>query len=264
MKIATYNINSIKAHGANFFYWLKNNSPDIVLLQEIKCETENFLYFECESLGYKVAVLGQKSYNGVAILSKFDFTVTAKNLPTFTDDASRYLEILVDTKKTKFYVASIYAPNGCSPDKNIETEKFKYKLEWFDALYERIAYLNTKSFPIIIGGDFNVMMQDIDAYNIEKFINSPLYKKEIRNKIHSLNYLGLYDSFRTLDKKSEGFTFWDYTANSFVTNLGLRIDYLFTTSFFTERLEKCYVDKKLRELDKPSDHTVLVAEFRGF
>ena len=265
MKIATYNINSIKAHGNNFFSWLKTNSPDIVLLQEIKCATENFLYLECESLGYNVAVLGQKSYNGVAILSKFDFTVTAKNLPTFTDDDdSRYLEILVKTQTSSFYVASIYAPNGCSPDKNIEAEKLKYKLKWFDALYERIAYISKQSMPIIIGGDFNVMMSDFDAYDIEKFTHSPLYKKEIRNKIYALNYLGLYDSFRLLDKKSEGFTFWDYTGNSFVTNSGLRIDYLFISAYFAERLEKCFVDKELRQMDKPSDHTMLVADFRGF
>ena len=265
MKIATYNINSIKAHGINFFSWLKTNSPDIVLLQEIKCETENFLYLECESLGYKVAVLGQKSYNGVAILSKYDFTITAKNLPTFVDDdASRYLEILVTYEKTNFYIASIYAPNGCSPDKNIEAEKLKYKLKWFDALYERIDYINKQGLPVIIGGDFNVMMQDIDAYDIEKFITSPLFKKNVRNKIYALNHLGLYDSFRLLDKKSEGFTFWDYTANSFVTNSGLRIDYLFISAYFAELLEKCFVDKELRQMDKPSDHTTLVAEFRGF
>ena len=264
MKIATYNINSIKAHGINFFSWLKNNSPDIVLLQEIKCETENFLYLECESLGYKVAVLGQKSYNGVAILSKYPFTITSKNLPDLNDDAARYLEILVEAQTSKFYVASIYAPNGCSPDKNIEAEKFRYKLNWFNALHKRIAYIRKKSYPVIIGGDFNVMMQDIDAYNIEKFLNSPLYKKEVRNKIHALNYLGLYDAFRLLDKKNEGFTFWDYTANSFVTNSGLRIDYLFISSYFAERLKKCCVDRKLREMDKPSDHTTLVAEFREF
>lgn len=264
MKIATYNINSIKAHGVNFFAWLKSNSPDIVLLQEIKCETENFLYLECESLGYNVAVLGQKSYNGVAILSKFPFTVTSKNLPFIDDDASRYLEILVETETTKFYIASVYAPNGCSPDKNIEAEKFSYKLQWFDALNKRIEQLSKESFPIIIGGDFNVMMEDIDAYNIEKFITSPLYKKEIRNKIYALNFLGLYDSFRLLNKKNEGFTFWDYTANSFVTNSGLRIDYLFVSSYFAEKLDKCFVDRKLREMDKPSDHTTLVAEFRGF
>ncbi len=264
MKIATYNINSIKAHAVSFFSWLKKNNPDIVLLQEIKCDTENFLYFECESLGYKVAVLGQKSYNGVAILSKFDFTITSRNLPNFVDDASRYLEILVTTEQTKFYIASIYAPNGCAPDKNVEKEKLKYKLNWFDALYERIRYLSKTSIPIIIGGDFNVMMQDIDAYDIEKFINSPLYKKDVRNKIYALNYLGLYDSYRLLDKKNEAFTFWDYTANSFVTNSGLRIDYLFISSYFAERLEKCVVDRKIREMDKTSDHTTLVAEFKDF
>ena len=262
MKIATYNINSVKAHGADFIDWLKKVSPDIVFLQEIKCETENFLYFECESLGYKVAVLGQKSYNGVAILSKYSFELTSKNLPNFqNDDASRYIEVLVNNKGNKFYVASVYAPNGCSSDKNIETEKFKYKLEWFDKLYVHIKNIIESGMPIIIGGDFNVIMEDIDVYDSQKFIGSPLYNNDIHNKIKALEFMGVYDSFRILDKNNEGYTFWDYTGNSFVTNSGLRIDYVFTTAYFIEKLKKCYVDKTLREKNKPSDHTTLLAEF---
>ena len=110
MKVATFNVNSIKARTNSFFSWLKACNPDIVFLQEIKCQTENFLFFECESLGYKVAVFGQKSYNGVAILSKYDFKITAKNLPQFAEDAAmRYLEILITKNKEKFYVASVYA-----------------------------------------------------------------------------------------------------------------------------------------------------------
>lgn len=262
MKIATYNINSIKAHGTDFFYWLKEVNPDIVLLQEIKCETENFLYFECESLGYKVAVLGQKSYNGVAILSKFDFEITSKNLPDFQeDDASRYLEVMINNDGKKFYIASVYAPNGCANDKNIEKEKFNYKLNWFDKLYKRISYIIESGAPLIIGGDFNVMMEDIDVYDSTKFDGSPLYNKEIHNKIKSFEFAGLYDLFRILNKNTEGYTFWDYTGNAFVTNSGLRIDYVFSTAYFVERLIKCYVDKTLREKSKPSDYTTLLAEF---
>jgi len=262
MKIATYNINSIKARADNLFHWLKEYNPDIVFLQEIKCETENFLYFECESLGYKTIALGQKSYNGVAILSKYDFQVTAKNLPLFQDDtAMRYIEILVDTGLSKFYAASVYAPNGCSPDKQIEQAKLLYKLKWFDCLYRRAIELKATGLPIIFGGDFNVMMQEIDVYDANRFEGTPLYIKSVKDKITALEYIGLHDAFRLLHKNIEGFTFWDYFGNSFVTNSGLRIDYLLVSAQFAEKLIKCEPDKRLRMMDKPSDHTALIAEF---
>lgn len=262
MKIATYNVNSIKARSGIFFQWLQETQPDIVFLQEIKCETADFLYFECESLGYKVAAFGQKSYNGVAILSKFNFIPTSQNLPDFQDDtASRYLEIFVKHPQVPFYAASVYAPNGCSPDKQTQDAKFSYKLRWFDLFNRRAQHLQKTGFPVIIGGDFNVMMADIDVFDSVRFQNSPLYKKEIRDKITSLQHVGFHDCFRLLHPDTEGFTFWDYTANSFVTNSGLRIDYLFATALFAERLTKCFVDRQLREAEKPSDHTALVAEF---
>ncbi len=260
MKIATYNINSIRARWGNLCEWLKKYNPDLVFLQEIKCETENFLYFECESLGYKTAALGQKSYNGVAILCKYDFQVTAKNLPNFQEDsAARYLEVLVNAPNEKFYAVSVYAPNGCSPDVKIESEKLNYKLRWFDKFYARILSLKQSGIPVIIGGDFNVMMQEIDVYDSRRFVGSPLYRKEVQDKIRMLCYAGFYDVYRLLHPSDEGFTFWDYTANSFVTNSGLRIDYLFVTADFAERLKECRVDKSLRMMDKPSDHTVLTA-----
>ena len=262
MKIATYNINSIRARFTNLAQWLNVYQPDIVFLQEIKCETEEFLYFECEALGYKVVALGQKSYNGVAILSKYNFEISARNLPNFSeDDAMRYLEILVNTGFYKFYAASVYAPNGCSPDKKTEKTKLDYKLTWFDYLYKHICDVQKSGLPIILGGDFNVMMQSIDVFDPERFKNSPLYIKSVQDKITALKYIGLHDAFRVLHPKEEGYTFWDYTANSFVTNLGLRIDYLLISAQFVEKLKVCQPDKALRMMDKPSDHTALIAEF---
>lgn len=262
MKIATFNVNSIKARTGSFFSWLKKYNPDIVFLQEIKCETENFLFFECESLGYKVAVLGQKSYNGVAVLSKYDFVVTSENLPQFNDDtAMRYLEVLIKKGKEKFYAASVYAPNGCSPDKNVEKEKLSYKLHWFDMLYQRLLFLKNSGLPIILGGDFNVMMESIDVYDENKFVDTPLYVKEVKDKIKAINFAGLHDAFRLLHPNIEGYTFWDYFGNSFVTNLGLRIDYIFISAKFAENLKLCRPDKTPRMMDKPSDHTALIAEF---
>ncbi len=262
MKIVTYNINSVKARSANLCKWLKDNEPDIVFLQEIKCETENFIYFECESMGYRAAVLGQKSYNGVAILCKYDFDITARNLSNFSEDgAARYLEILVKAPGKTFYVASVYAPNGCSPDKKIEQEKFRYKLHWFDCFYQRAIFLLQTGYPIIIGGDFNVMMNSLDVFDEERFKNSPLYCKDVQDKIKALTFAGYHDAYRLLHPETEGFTFWDYTANSFVTNSGLRIDYLFISAQFADSLMTCSVDKSLRMMYKPSDHTALMAKF---
>ncbi len=262
MRIATYNINSIRARASNLFEWLKKENPDIVFLQEIKCETDNFLYFECESLGYKVAVVGQKSYNGVAILCKYDFEITNLKIPNFDDENARYLEIKVIKDGQKFYAISVYAPNGCSNDKNTEKEMLLYKSIWFDKLYERLKDIIYEGLPIVLGGDFNVMMSNLDVYDSNKFKNSPLFIKDIRDKITAIKYLGLFDSFRLLHPNDEGYTFWDYTGNSFVTNLGLRIDYLFVSAFFADRIEKVYVDKLLRKMDKPSDHTALVMDIR--
>jgi len=262
MKIATYNINSIKARAMNLYHWLKKYNPDIVFLQEIKCETENFLYFEYESLGYKAVALGQKSYNGVAILSKYPFEVTAQNLPDFKNDsAMRYLEVLISYNDTKFYAASIYAPNGCSPDKMVEKEKLSYKLTWFDKLYHHISVLKDDGYPIILGGDFNVIMSPQDVYDPDIFKGSPLFIKIVQDKIRALENIGLHDAYRILHPQMEGYTFWDYTGNSFVTNSGLRIDYLFVTAQFAEKLKVCHPDKSLRMMDKPSDHTALIAEF---
>lgn len=262
MKIATYNINSIKARCGNLCQWLCKENPDIVFLQEIKCETENFIYFECESLGYHVAVLGQKGYNGVAILSKFDFTISAQNLPNFQEDISaRYIEILVQHPKIPFYVASIYAPNGCAPSIDAEQIKFTGKLTWFDKFYLHASELLQSGHPIIFAGDFNVMMNAIDVFDEERFVGSPLYRTEVKNKLKALSFLGFHDAFRLLHPDAEGYTFWDYSANSFVTNSGLRIDYIFVTAFFAERLTDCFVDKSLRTMNKPSDHTALMANF---
>ena len=262
MKIATYNINSIRSRASLFFDWLKKTAPDIVFLQEIKCETEKFLYFECESLGYHTVALGQKSYNGVAVLSKYPFVITENNLPSFQDDdAMRYLEILVDGKNQKFYAASLYAPNGCSLDKEIEKNKLAYKLKWFDLLYLHIKSLKNKGLPIVLGGDFNVMMTKTDVYDAKRFEGSPLYIKSVQDKIIALQYLGMHDAFRLLHPTEEGFTFWDYFGNAFVTNSGLRIDYLFLSAQFAEKLKACGTDTALRSGDKPSDHTALIAEF---
>ena len=262
MKVVTYNINSIRARANNLFSWLRDCNPDVVFLQEIKCEDNDFPALECESLGYKVATLGQKSYNGVAILCKYDFEITQKNLPNFDDEAARYIEILVKAPLGNFYAVSIYAPNGCSTDKAKEIEKLKYKIKWYNKFYNHISSLLASSTPVIVGGDFNIIKEEIDVFDCEKFKTSPLYVKEVRDIISSLEFIGMHDAFRLFNKNNEGYTFWDYTGNSFVTNLGLRIDYMLISASFAENILEIFVDKSLRTMEKPSDHTALVAVFK--
>ena len=264
MKIATYNINSAKARSANLCQWLKTYQPDIVFLQEIKCETENFIYFECESLGYKVAALGQKSYNGVAILSPHKIKIIEEGLPDFADENARYLEALVNVKGEDFRVASIYLPNGNPPYNDPDdTSKFTYKLKWMEALFRHTNELIHKTEPVILGGDFNVIMTDNDVYNPELFRNNALFRPEVISRLKAIEYQGWTDAFRALyPLPLNGYTYWDYAGGAFQNDTGMRIDYLFLSPKAADRLISCEVDKHPRGQSKPSDHTALVAELR--
>lgn len=264
MKIATLNINSINPRLANLCTWLNANQPDVMFLQEIKCEFNNFPFFELQTLGYDIKILGQKSYNGVAVLCKkpHKIKVTAENLPAFTDENSRYLECEVKINNRCYTVASIYLPNGNPPQNNPQdTTKFSYKLQWMDSFLQHAETLLNSNRNIILGGDFNVIMNKLDVYNEELFINDALYKPEVRKRLLYLSRLGYCDTYRTLYPKQSGYTFWDYNAGSLQNDLGLRIDYIFTSPSLTDKLLDCRVDKDFRRLEKPSDHTILIAEF---
>jgi len=262
MKIATYNVNSINARIENLCGWLSTEKPDIVLLQEIKSEFNSFPFFEIQSCGYNASILGQKSYNGVAILSREKIKIIHENLPSFPDDQARYLEADIDCQGTTYRVASVYLPNGNPPYNNAaDTSKFTYKLAWMDALIKHLKKLATLPHPTIISGDFNVIMTDKDVYDPKLFINNALFRPEVRQCLQQLSFLGFYDSYRVLHPNDIGYTFWDYTANSLNADLGMRIDYIFASAPAIDKLSSCHVDKAPRLANKPSDHTPLIAEF---
>lgn len=262
MKIATYNINSINARIENLCTWLKSESPDIVLLQEIKSEFNSFPFFEIQSCGYNASILGQKSYNGVAILSRDKIKIIHENLPSFPDEQSRYLEAEITINGTVFRIASAYFPNGNPPYNNsADNSKFEYKLQWMDAFLSHARELSSLPCPVILGGDFNVIMSEKDVYDSKPFIGNALFRPEVREKIQNLAFLGFFDVFRTLHPTETGYTFWDYTANSLNADFGMRIDYLFASAPAVDKLVNCHVDKAPRYADKPSDHTPLIAEF---
>ena len=260
MKIATYNVNSINARIDNLTEWLKKENPDVVFLQEIKCEFNAFPFFELQTLGYEAKILGQKSYNGVAILSKTKLMVVAENLSDFTDEQARYLEAETVIDGKKYRLASVYLPNGNPPYNDPDDDsRYVYKLNWMAALYKRAQYLLSLRIPVVIGGDFNVILRDDDVYNPEEYKKNALFRPEVRQRLTALQYLGFYDAFRSLHPIKNGYTFWDYAGGALHNDMGMRIDYLFLSPDAADMLESCEVDKAPRLGAKPSDHTVLKA-----
>ncbi len=262
MKIATLNINSVNARIANLNRWLEQNKPDVMLLQEIKCEFNNFPFFDLQVQGYDAKILGQKSYNGVAVLSRHKMTVRSENLPNFADENSRYLEVEVIIKNQPYVIASLYLPNGNPPYNAPEdTSKFEYKLKWFDAFLTHAQELLLQNKNVILAGDFNVILTPDDVYNPELFKGNALYRREVWEKLKRLSFMGYYDAYRALYPNKNGYTFWDYTGGARENDLGMRIDYIFASPALIDKLKTCEIDKAFRAEEKASDHTVLWAEF---
>ena len=260
MKIATYNVNSINARIENLANWLKKEHPDIVLLQEIKCEFNSFPFFDLQILGYEAKILGQKSYNGVAILSRHKIKNVREGLPGFDDENARYLEADIEVDNVTYKVASIYLPNGNPPYNNPDDEsKWFYKLKWMEAFYDYAKKISEFRMPIVLGGDFNVIMTDNDVYDPEEYRSNALFRPEVVQRLKAFEYLGYYDAFRVKHKNDIGYTFWDYAGGALQNDMGMRIDYLWLNSFAVDRLENVEVDKTVRMDIKPSDHTILKA-----
>ena len=253
MKVVTLNINSINARLPLLLKYMESTKPDIVLLQEIKTEYNSFPFFEINALGYDAKVLGQKSYNGVAVISKKPVKVLNENLPNFEDAQARYLEVLYDD----VIFSSVYMPNG-NP---LGSEKFDYKLKFMDAFYEHAKKLLIENEKVVFGGDFNVILSSSDVYDENEFKDNALYAKEVRQKLTALKYLGYYDAFKLLHQNDVGYTYWNYAAAAFERDMGLRIDYVLCSALMAEKLKGCEVDRALRTTEKPSDHTALVAVF---
>lgn len=263
MIIATYNVNSVNARLENLVEWLQKTTPDVVLLQEIKTEFNGFPFFDLQTIGYEAKILGQKSYNGVAILSKNKIKVTSEGLSDFQDDNSRYLEAEIEVENEVYTIASIYLPNGNPPYNDPDdNSKFEYKLRWMEALYKRAKYLLETHQNIILGGDFNVILTKDDVYDEQMFKNNALYREEVKQRLKAIEYLGFYDSFRALHPKEEGYTYWDYSGQAFQINNGMRIDYIFVSPSVADKLQTCEVDKAPRGFNKPSDHTALVVKLK--
>ena len=257
MRIATWNVNSIKQRLDNIVAWLSARQPDIVCLQETKCVDEAFPREALETLGYNVAVHGQKTFNGVAILSKFPFDEVTVGLPgDETDDHARFLEAAISTKGSALRVATIYLPNGNPPN----TDKYAYKINWMNRLiryaHERLALEE----PLIMAGDYNVIPAEADARNPAAWVGDALFLPTTRERFRALCNLGLTDAVRAGSDHSGLYTFWDYQAGAWQKNNGIRIDHVLLSPQAADRLVGTEIDKHVRAWEKPSDHVPVVVE----
>ena len=251
MKIATWNINGIKARLETLLTWLRQAEPDVVCLQEIKSIDEAFPGERIEELGYNLALHGQKGFNGVAILSKTPLADIRKGLPGDTsDNQARYLEATISAGDGAVRVASIYLPNG-NP---VESEKYSYKLGWIDRLNQHTRELLELEEPFVLAGDYNVIPSDLDVHNPEAWANDALFRSETRAKFHAFVNLGLTDALRACHQDANQYTFWDYQAGAWQKNNGIRIDHLMLSPQAADRLRACEIDRFTRAWESPSDH----------
>ncbi|SUX44303.1 exodeoxyribonuclease III [Chryseobacterium indoltheticum] len=248
MKIATYNVNGINGRLPVLLKWLSQAKPDIVCLQELKAPQEKFPIEEINAAGYKAIWKGQKSWNGVAILSKgHEITEVQNSLPGNKDDVqSRYIEAIIN----KMVICCLYLPNG-NP---YPGEKFEYKLEWIKRLKKRANELIKMELPAILIGDFNIIPEEIDVYKPEKWIDDALFRKEVRKSFADLQKKGWIDSLRILNPGKKVFTFWDYMYHSYDRNAGMRLDHILISPYLASSLENSGVDSSVRGWEKSSDH----------
>jgi exodeoxyribonuclease III len=252
-KIATWNVNSLKVRLPHVLSWLETESPDVLALQETKSIDENFPIEAINEAGYQVSYIGQKTYNGVATLCKTSIETIATCLPDYDDVQRRVLAI----NNSNITVLNLYVPNGSE----VDSEKYKYKLEWFSKLHPFIKQLLEKNDRLIILGDFNIAPEDQDVHDPAAWEGSVLVSPAERDEFNKLLSHGFKDCFRLFDQEEKSFSWWDYRAAAFRRGRGLRIDHILASDSLSKNCRACYIDKEPRKLERPSDHTPVVAEF---
>ena len=251
MKISSWNVNSVRARITNILNYLKSSNPDILFIQEIKTEEKNFPFDDFKNLDYESHVFGQKSYNGVAFLSKVNISKIDLKFINDKNKQSRIISGDIRNKSKIIKLINIYVPNG-NP---VGTEKYNYKKDWYDSFNKKIKKTLAENENIIIGGDFNIIPEEIDVYDYKKYENDALFKLEMRKKYRELVNLGFHDIYRYFNKGKQEYTFWDYMAGAWQKNHGMRIDHFLITNSILNDIKSINIDKKPRSKVKPSDHT---------
>ncbi|GLQ34814.1 exodeoxyribonuclease III [Amylibacter marinus] len=251
MKIASFNINGIKARLPALLDWLRDSAPDVAMLQEIKSIDENFPREEIEALGYHIETHGQKSFNGVALLSKFPLEDITRGLPgDDSDEQARYIEATVIGDKNAVRIGNLYLPNG-NP---VPGPKYDYKLAWMERLYKQAQSLLAAEEPFLLAGDYNIIPQAEDCWDTKPWENDAAYLPASRAAYRRIVNLGLTDAFRARDTSAMNYTFWDYQAGAWPKNNGIRIDHFLLSPSCADMLRDCQTDREVRGKDKPSDH----------
>ncbi len=259
MRIATWNVNSINARIEHLINFIRKDKSDIYLIQELKCTNENFPYKEIEKLNYFSYVNGQKAWNGVAILSKKKIDIKCYKIPTYKEDLnSRFIEseIKIEGINKKIKLICIYLPNG-NP---IGTEKFEYKINWMKKFNKYVDELISNDFPIIIGGDFNVIPTDDDVYSPENFKDDACAHPDTREQYQILINKGFVDTVKYFIEGKTNWTFWGYRGGNWQKGNGLRIDHFLTSPEITDKIKKVEINREPRGLEKASDHTPVIIE----
>ena len=256
MKIATWNVNSIRMRLPALLDWLKAATPDVVLLQETKVLDEAFPALEIGDLGYNIALNGQKTYNGVAILAKRPIEVETRKLPgDAADEEARYIEAIVD----RLRVASVYVPQGT----DVAGPRFAFKLRYFERLREHLRTLLAYEEPFVIGGDWNVAPEEIDVWDAVRLDGTLCYHPEERKRFRAILHLGVSDAFRVLNGAPHSYSWWDYRGGGWQRDQGMRIDHLILSPQAADRLQASGIDKSPRGVEKASDHTPVWCDLAG-
>jgi exodeoxyribonuclease-3 len=255
MRLATWNVNSLKVRLPHLTDWLARTQPDIVCLQELKLEDAKFPRAELEAAGYQAAFSGQKTYNGVAILARAGLSEVSAGMPGFADEQKRVIAATVGGVRS----ICVYCPNGQA----VGSEKYDYKLRWFAALKEYLAAETARHPQLAVAGDFNVAPEDRDVHDPKAWEGQVHVSEPERAAWRALLGLGLKDSFRLFEQPEKIYSWWDYRMMGFRRNAGLRIDQILVSAALASRCTACTVDKEPRKLERPSDHAPVIAEFNG-
>ena len=247
MKLATWNVNSLKVRLPQLLDWLSVARPDVVCLQETKLTDEAFPKADIEAAGYQVVFSGQKTYNGVAILSRSPLTDAQMGIPGFQDEQKRVLAATIEGVR----VVCVYIPNGQS----LDSDKYQYKLHWLDALIAWIKDELARYPRLALLGDYNIAPEDRDVHDPAAWVGNVLVSEPERERFRALESLGLNDAFRLFEQPEKSFSWWDYRAAGFRRNLGLRIDHILLSAPLAGKCTACSIDKEPRKLERPSDHT---------
>ena len=259
MQLATWNVNSLKVRLPQVLAWLEANPVDALCLQELKLDHDKFPLEAFTEIGYHAGWAGQKTYNGVAVISKSPGADIVRNIPGFEDHQQRVLATTLPFGSESIRVISAYCPNGQS----LDSDKYVYKLAWYKAFEQWLAQEMRDHPNIAVLGDYNIAPKDEDVHNPEKWVGQVLVSEPERAALESLLALGLTDAFRMFDQPEKSFSWWDYRMNGFKRNAGMRIDHVLLSGALAKQCTACIIDKAPRANEQPSDHTPVVATLRS-